>query len=59
MPTETQTIVAFPGFTYRGFDVPALEMPASLIENLGTTELPPARSRRDPVVDHATVQCLC
>jgi len=27
-----------PGFTYRGFDVPAIGMPASLIDDLGTGE---------------------
>ena len=38
MSVEAQTTVKFPGFAYRGFDIPALEMPASLIENLGTNK---------------------
>ena len=38
MPIATQTRIKIPGFAYRGFEVPALEMPIDIISNLGTSE---------------------
>ena len=38
MAVKTAKTVEIPGFTYRGFDVPALGMSTALIDDLGTAE---------------------
>jgi len=38
MPAENYQVLQTPAFTYRGFDIPALDVPGELIDNLGTAE---------------------